>query len=493
MNSRTKLLLCGVGLLVMLVLLFAALKAPPDGVERGELSQFVGRFHPLAVHLPIALVLLVVVLECASLLQSGKHLKESAGFVLALAAVSALVAVFLGWMLGRSGGYEGALVNRHMWGGVSLAAALILCCGIRGWNPKLYAVALFATACLMAWTSDQGGKLTHGEGFLTEHMPAKLRSMLGVAPPSKKRVVVPSAIASTANLPTASPANIPSPAHASVPFFVTRVAPIFEDKCVQCHGPEKKKGKLRLDTFDFVMRGGKDGLVVKPGDPNGSELYRRITLPRDNEDAMPAEGKPGLTASELKVVEFWIASGAAETLAAAKVTAAPPPPPVKPVLPPLAADYRPRAAQIAKLEAQLGVRLIPRSQDPRDGIILRTVGSPGRCDDKALAALKPISDLIVDAELARSKVTDAGMATLGSFRNLRSLDLSHTGVTSRGLASLTNLSKLESLNLTSTDVDDQGVLPFRQKTGLRHLYLFGTKCTVGSQTQNGEEPRNGPV
>jgi len=479
MNSSLKLLLCGVGLFMALILVFTVLKAPPDGVERGEFSQFVGRFHPLAVHLPIALVLLVVVLECAGLFQSGKHLQASAGFVLALAATSALVAVFLGWMLGRSGGYEGALVIRHMWGGVSLAAALVICCAIRGRNAKLYGVALLAIVGLTAWTSDQGGKLTHGEGFLTEHMPGKLRLMLGVAPPAKKHASANSAITTTTNSLSAS-GSAPTPA--SVAFFTSRVAPIFEDKCVQCHGPEKRKGKLRLDTFDYVMRGGKDGVVVKPGDTKNSELYRRVTLPRDHKDAMPAEGKPGLTPAELKVIEFWIASGAAETLSAERVSAAPPPPPVKPVLPPLAADYRPRSSQIAALETQLGVRLIPRSQNPRDGIILRTVGAPGRCDDATLATLKPIADLIVDAELARTNITDAGMKTLGSFTNLRSVDLSHTAVTSRGLALLTNLEKLESLNLTATDVDDEGVLPFRNKPGLRRLFLFETRCSDSGRT-----------
>jgi hypothetical protein len=66
---------------------------------------------------------------------------------------------------------------------------------------------------------------------------------------------------------------------------------------------------------------------------------------------------------------------------------------------------------------------------------------------------------------------------LGTFPNLRYVDLSNTAVTSRGLASLTNLAKLEALNLTATAVDDEGVLPFRHKKGLQHLYLFGTKCT----------------
>jgi uncharacterized membrane protein len=457
------------GLFFVLALMLAILKAPPDGVERGELSQFFGRFHPLAVHLPIALLLLTAVLECAGLLANGKHLRASARFVLALSAVSAIVAVFLGWLLARSGGYEGTLVVRHMWGGASLAAALILCCVAREWSSKLYAAALLATVCLMVWTSDQGGKLTHGEGFLTEHMPGKLRGLLGIPQPAGKHVSTKTEGSTSASLSTQH--------QASIAFFASRVAPIFDDKCVQCHGPEKKKGKLRLDTFDYVMRGGKDGVVVKPGDPKTSELFRRITLPRDNKDAMPAEGKPGLTAAEVKVIEFWIAVGASQNLAPEEVLAAPSLPPAKPVAPPLTADYRPRSGQIAALETQLGVRLVPRSQNPHDGLILRTVSAPERCNDAVLVALRPVADLIIDAELARTKVSDAGLPTLGTFVNLRSVDLSYTAVTSRGLAPLGNLDKLESLNLTATDVDDQGVLPFRRKPGLRHLYLFATKSS----------------
>jgi uncharacterized membrane protein len=129
--------------------------APPDGAERGDFSQFVGRFHPLVVHFPIALVLLVLVVECVGLFQWGKSINASAGFVLALATVSALAAALLGWMLGRNGGYEGGLVTRHMWGGISLAAALVICCALRTWNMKLYGTMLFATVCLLAWTSDQ--------------------------------------------------------------------------------------------------------------------------------------------------------------------------------------------------------------------------------------------------------------------------------------------------------------------------------------------------
>lgn len=474
MTSRTRLMLCGFGSLLVVIFASLLLTVPPDGVERGDLAQFFGRFHPLVVHLPVAFVLLVAVLECAGFFTRAKDVRHLAGFVLALAAASAVLAVSLGWLLARSGGYEGQLVTRHMWGGVSLSAALVLCCALHGWNAKAYRGLLFVALCLMLWTADQGGKLTHGTTFLTEHMPQQLRALLGVPRPAP-RLATPSPATSAVSAATTAPAKV------SRSFFVARVAPIFEDRCTTCHGPEKKKGKLRLDTFDYVMRGGKDGVVVKPGDPKGSELFRRITLPRDNKDAMPAEGKPGLTQVQIKVIESWIASGAAQDIAVEEVRGAPPIPSPKPAPPPAAVDYHPRLGQLQALQRELGVQLVPRSEDPRDGLILRTVTAPEKCNDATLAALHPVADLIVDAELSRTKITDVGTKVLGNFPNLIALDLSHTSITSSGLAPLEKLTKLESLNLTATDVDDKGVLPFRHRPGLRHLYLFETKCTMDAE------------
>src|SRR5437764_14585246 len=95
MTSRTSLPLCGIGLFLVIALALIVLKAPPDGLERGQLSQFLGRFHPLVVHLPIALVLLVAALECAGFFRNVKHLQASASFVLTLPAVSPLIGDFV--------------------------------------------------------------------------------------------------------------------------------------------------------------------------------------------------------------------------------------------------------------------------------------------------------------------------------------------------------------------------------------------------------------
>src|SRR5215831_16987984 len=101
--------------LILVVATFAAL-LPPDGNERAEWVQFIGRFHPLLVHFPIALFLLVPILEIVGRRARFAYLQLSVSFVLTLATLGATAAALLGWCLGRSGGYSGTLITQHMWG-----------------------------------------------------------------------------------------------------------------------------------------------------------------------------------------------------------------------------------------------------------------------------------------------------------------------------------------------------------------------------------------
>ena len=263
-------------------------------------------------------------------------------------------------------------------------------------------------------------------------------------------------------------------ARAEPTFFKARVEPIFDRHCVACHGEKKQKAGLRLDTFEHALRGGEAGAVIAAGEPKKSELFRRITLPAEDDEVMPSDGKPLLSRDEIKLIEIWIASGASATSKLADYPTAPVPPAPKPAALPLAPDWRPRAPQIAALERELGVRLAPRSQTPTDGLVLRTASAPGRCDDAALARLAPVADLIVEAELARTKITDAGLASLAGCENLRAIDLTRTAVSSAGVTSLAALKKLESLNLTATRVDAAGAAKLKELPALRQLWLFAT-------------------
>src|SRR5438034_5969245 len=74
--------------------------------------------------------------------------------------------------------------------------------------------------------------------------------------------------------------------------FSKDIQPILQQTCIKCHGPEKQKGKLRLDSKEAAFKGGKDGVVIVAGDAEKSELYKRIILPKGNDDVMPNEGEP---------------------------------------------------------------------------------------------------------------------------------------------------------------------------------------------------------
>ncbi len=273
------------------------------------------------------------------------------------------------------------------------------------------------------------------------------------------------------------------PLGAETTFYQDRIGPILERHCVVCHGPEKQKAGLRLDSFAWVMKGAESGAMVLPGNVAGSELYRRITLPAGDEEVMPSEGKPLLSREEIRNVELWILGGASATKVVAEFPGAPPLGRPKPAAVALAPDWRPRAAEIRRLESELGVRLVPRSQQAGDGLILRTAGSPRRGDDAALARLEPIAELIVEAELARTPVTDAGLASLGRWVNLRALDLSRTRVTGQGVAALAGLARLETLNLTDTAVDAAGIERARALPALRRFWAFGAPGMTAAEAR----------
>lgn len=268
------------------------------------------------------------------------------------------------------------------------------------------------------------------------------------------------------------------PASAETSFYTSRVAPILDKHCVACHGAEKHKGNLRLDSHAALLKGAESGDVLSAGQAAKSELLRRVRLPGTDDEVMPSDGKPLLSANEIKVLELWIAAGASETKVPADFPDAPALAPVARPVVPLTADWRPRAAEIAALAHAAGVQVLPRSQIATDGLVIRTASSPKACDDAALARLAPLADLIVEAELARTRISNAGLKTVGSFTQLRRLDVAHTQVSSAGLAALQGLTRLEALNLTGTQVDDAGVAGLKALAALRQVWTFGSRVAV---------------
>src|SRR6266851_3366600 len=70
--------------------------------------------------------------------------------------------------------------------------------------------------------------------------------------------------------------KIPPPSDKKGVTYATDIKPIFEKSCIKCHGPEKQKGKLRLDTLEAALKGGEDGKVIEPGKSAESMLVHNV-------------------------------------------------------------------------------------------------------------------------------------------------------------------------------------------------------------------------
>ena len=90
--------------------------------------------------------------------------------------------------------------------------------------------------------------------------------------------------------------------------FALEVAPIVSSRCLGCHGQNNPRANLRLDTFAFWRRGGRNGPIIAPGNPRGSLLVGRLAT--NNPQARMPQGEDALPADEINIIAMWITQGA---------------------------------------------------------------------------------------------------------------------------------------------------------------------------------------
>jgi mono/diheme cytochrome c family protein/uncharacterized membrane protein len=258
-----------------------------------DFVYFLGRFHVLALHLPIGILLLAVVLEALSRRERFANLRPAVSLAWLAGAISALVTVALGYMHAAEPGFTGPDVNYHRWAGTALALAAVIIWVARLEVPRLYARVwpggVLLVLLLMTATGHLGGNLTHGSTYLTEFAPGPLRSV--------------------GSSDSARPEDKPRPKVADIAqadIYLDVVAPALRERCASCHNEGKKRGGLSVSSYNLLMKGGESGSVIVAGKPEDSDLYRRITLPRDHVDYMPKNDKTPLTPAQVAAIRWWI-------------------------------------------------------------------------------------------------------------------------------------------------------------------------------------------
>ena len=480
---RGLLTLCLLSLILLALLPFLQVG---DGRNIPSFALFLGRFHPVVLHVPIGLILLAIILEHSHIRGLRQWIpkveRETVTFLMFCAAISALASTVLGWMLSYSGGYDPALLQKHFIAGLVTAvganlALLFKLVADACPSNRLAAVAcslmLVVTAASLALAGHWGASITHGEDYLTEYAPNPVRHLLG--------------------LPLhIDPANMPWKPLPQRIVFAEEVAPVLTERCVGCHSGQKAKGGLRLDSFQQLIKGGNSGAVLIAGEPGKSMLLRYLDLPEDDPKHMPPKGKAPLSDDQRLILDWWVQAGAPEAKTVSEMS---PPEEVQlamgrnvpeEIRKKQETEKQQRVAQLAPVVAALQ-KQVPgylRAIAPGDTALEFSANPyPERFGDDQLRALAPVAADIVILNLRRTKVTDSGLAMLEKMSNLRRLELQETKTGDAGLAGIKALGGLEILNLYDTQVTDMGLARLAGLKKLRKLYIVGAPVTESGKAR----------
>lgn len=271
---------------------------------------------------------------------------------------------------------------------------------------------------------------------------------------------------------------------------------MLESRCLKCHRAAheengrtlKPKGDVRLDAAWALLKGNGEVVPVKPKDAEHSDMIRVVTLPREDDVAMPPKDKGDpLTPAEIARLKAWINEGAdfggwegrleGQPADAAKIATAP-------------AKEREHESFFTKLAAGLGQPApadLQKACDAGAQAAPLQAGNPllrvdflkgvSQCDDRAVAGLAPIRERIAVLDLARTKITDAALEHVARMPRLARLDLRQTKITDAGVAQLAGLQNLASINLFGCEVTDQALAALAKIKSLKEIYLFETKAT----------------
>ena len=428
-----------------------------------NLIELIGRFHPVLVHLPIGIFVLVIVMDGLTRFDKFAYLSASIRLILGIGILSAILSLVTGYTLSLEGINNQDLVDNHQWTAIGTTALFTAYYFLR---QKLMAKRLAHTYTLLlllvmlAWTGHQGGSLTHGEGFLTEGtLDAKTI--------------------------TAAPLDIKDINQALV--YKDLVQYTLNQKCVQCHGSKKQKGKLRLDDLSWIKAGGKNGNLINTTDPSDGELIKRILLDDIDEHHMPPKEKTQLTDAELVIFQWWINAGASFDKSVAALA------PDAKVIKALASFKVENQTQektivktrapIEKLEKKMQEKLEKMgwvvSTISFDDNHIRLIGYniEGAIND-ALVAAAEISEHVIELKLSFSALKDNDLNNLRKFKNLEKLWLDHTDISDNALKQVTALNNLGYLNIVNTKTTASGVKNLMNLPNLKMIYLQGIKITT---------------
>lgn len=432
-----------------------------------NLIVFLGRFHPLVVHLPIGILLLAGLMQLISLRSKSfaRALKPAISFTLFWGGISSLGAIFIGWLLSLQGGYDNDTLFWHKWLGILLTVLAFLAWILKSnkWRLKksIYYAIFSLMLVLVAITGHLGGNLTHGETYLTLYAPDFIKKMAGIESIEQNNLFK----------------NIHPDSIQVYPYLIQ---PIFEKKCNSCHNSTKKEGGLLLTTHNEISEGGDHGTIINIRNPFDSELLNRITLPKSHIKFMPPKGAP-LTFGEIQLIEWWMQSGA-DSISKFSQDPNLKEDLIKTLIRDYQLDYSPKpyyekikvdsVSLDILLELQENQFVIDFMGEKSNMVSVTFKGDS--LEKPQIEKLLLAKDQITWLNLSNCKLNDTNLDIIKDLPNLTRLNLHSNSITDRGIIILQNLKHLESLNIYNTRITKLGLEQLGQMSSLNKLYIWKT-------------------
>jgi uncharacterized membrane protein len=446
---------------------------------------FFGHFHPVLVHLPIGMLMLAGLMYFFSKTEDVQAKQKTFAPFFFWAGITAIFSCAMGYALSLSGEYDEETLFLHQYLGISVAVvSLVLAYMSWSWSKdavmrKLFVPTLSLCLLLLTITGHLGGNLTHGSDYLTQYLPSPYRDWVGL-PEKQNSTGETGAVIKIANINEAL-------------VYQDLVQPLLKQKCWACHNAEKQKGKLRMDQTSFLMKGGENGQIILAGDPDKSEMIKRLLLPESDEHHMPPKGKPGMTEDETALLHWWIKSGADFK---SKVKALSSDAKIKKILAKYSSGEGPEGpylspvfkddiseADAADIQTLMNLKLLVLPMAKDQAFLEVNAINARKITDKDLQEISSIQEQLVSLKLANTQVTDEFVMDLADYPRLINLQLGHTKITDKSLEALQNSPRLETLNIYATAVTDAGILKLAKIKTLRNLYVWQSKVSPAGIAQ----------
>ena len=420
--------------------------------------DLIGRFHPLFVHLPIGFIIIGLMLDF--FFRNKKEHLPVLSFIFLWAFITSIFSIITGYLQYEREGYAWESVQWHLvMGIVTMVFCLLFLLKLKYETfknlPKNFLFTGLSTSLLI--TGHLGGNITHGSDHLIEPLPPEIKGLLGLEHKN--------------NIIELDPKN-----YKNAVFYSDVIQPILNQKCVSCHNDKKTKGGLKMNNYNAIMEGGKNGLVLMINNSIESKIYKRMNLPIEDRYHMPPKSRIQPSKEEIELIKIWIDNSASKNTLVGDL-----PIPMK-----IISSFFPNKPNgIFPEKEEEAVTNIQIADLRHKGFLVVNIFETSHflkvsCinienfSDKSVEQLINIKDNIVELDLSSTNITDDIFEKIKNFKNLTVLKLDNTNISGEKLNILSGLSNLKKISLVNTPFDFKYISDFYKYPNLTHVNLFRT-------------------